>query len=101
MTAAMAESPFSPEAVAAVTRHMNDDHAADNVVICRVLGRRPDVTGATMTGMDERGIEFRVDVGDGEAVVRIPWITVPTTRADVRTEVVNLYQAATDGPGPG
>jgi len=94
MTAARAEGPFSPEAVAAVTRHMNDDHAADNLVICRVLGHQPDATRATMTGMDRTGIVFEVVVDGRAREVHIPWATVPATRADVRTEVVRLYQRA-------
>jgi putative heme iron utilization protein len=95
----MAEGPFAPEVVAAVTRHMNGDHAADNLSMCRVLGHQPDATHATMTGMDPDGIVFRVAVDGRELEVRIAWETTPVTRADVRTEVVQLYRRATGDPG--
>ena len=94
MTAAMAEGPFSPEVIAAVARHMNDDHAADNLLICQVLGHLPTATAATMTRMDVDGIVFTVVVDKGERDVRIPWETTPQARADVRTEVVRMHDRA-------
>jgi putative heme iron utilization protein len=95
----MAESPYSAPAVAAITRHMNDDHAADNVVICRVLGGQPDATVATMTDMDPDGIAFTVVV-DGRSIdVRVPWGTAPVTRGDVRTEMVRMYEQASGALG--
>uniref|UniRef100_UPI002594DDC9 DUF2470 domain-containing protein n=1 Tax=uncultured Gordonia sp. TaxID=198437 RepID=UPI002594DDC9 len=43
---------FSPDVVAAVLAHMNDDHADDSLLICRALGGRPDAVAARMTGFD-------------------------------------------------
>jgi putative heme iron utilization protein len=91
---AMAESPYSADAVAAIRRHMNDDHAADNVVICRVLGGQPDATDATMTDMDPEGIAFTVVVDGRDVDAQVPWGTPPVTRGDVRTEVVRMYEQA-------
>ena len=48
--------PFAPEVVAAIARHMNEDHSADSVLICRALGGQPGTTAATMTGLDAAGI---------------------------------------------
>ena len=58
-------NPFDDEVVAAVLRHMNEDHAEDSVLICRAFGGRPDATSATMTGLDATGGEFRVDGPEG------------------------------------
>ncbi|MGE3622159.1 MAG: DUF2470 domain-containing protein [Acidimicrobiia bacterium] len=86
--------PFGPDVVAAVARHMNDDHAEDNVLIVRALGAVPDATAATMTGMDGAAIEFEAVV-EGRAVpVRIPWSHPLTERAEVRGEVARMYQDA-------
>jgi putative heme iron utilization protein len=48
----MTMSPFGAEAVAQIARHMNDDHADDNVLIVRALGGQPEATAARMSGMD-------------------------------------------------
>ncbi len=87
----MAESWVTTEVVAAVARHMNDDHAADNIVICQVAGGRPDTTAAVMTGLDPDGIDFTATTPDGEVAVRVPFGRRLAERAEVRTEVARLY----------
>ncbi|GAB3237527.1 hypothetical protein GCM10027447_36720 [Glycomyces halotolerans] len=86
--------PFGEEAVAAICRHMNVDHAEDTLVICRAAGGRPEATAARMTGLDGDGGDFAVTVPGGEAAVRIPWSRRLTERAEVRTEVVRLFTAS-------
>jgi putative heme iron utilization protein len=88
------QDPFSPEVVTAVMRHMNDDHAADGLIICRALGGQPAATRATMTGMDQEGASFVVAVDGHDVPVRIPWGEPITTRAQIRREVVRWYQEA-------
>ncbi|SFK31532.1 Protein of unknown function [Streptosporangium canum] len=87
-------SPFTPEVVNAIKRHMNDDHGDDALLICKGLGGQPEATGATTTGVDAEAIEFAAVVGGQDVVVRVPWGTTLTERAQVRTEVVRLYQEA-------
>jgi hypothetical protein len=98
-----APSPFSADVVAAIARHMNDDHAADNVTICRGLGGQPACTAATMTGMTPDGIVFTatVDTDDGEDQVEVvvPWAEPITERAQVRTEVVRMHTDASAALG--
>ncbi|SDI36038.1 Protein of unknown function [Sinosporangium album] len=89
-------NPFTPDVVEAVKRHMNDDHAADALLICRALGGRPEATSATTTGVDAEGIDFRVTVADGEVPVRVPWGETLTERAQVRMAVVRLYKESCD-----
>ena len=84
--------PFpTPDVVAAVMAHMNDDHAEDCVVICRVLGGRPSTTAARMTGMDAAAIELLAEGPDGFEAVRVPFSTTLTERAQVRAEVARMY----------
>lgn len=40
----MSQNPFGPDVIAAISRHMNDDHATDALVIVRGLGDTPDAT---------------------------------------------------------
>ncbi len=87
-------SPFSPEVVTAISRHMNDDHAEDNVTICRGLGGQPDTRAAVMTGMTPEGIEFAATVDGAPTPVVIPWAEPITERAQVRMEVVRMHTEA-------
>ncbi|MEO3854666.1 DUF2470 domain-containing protein [Acrocarpospora sp. B8E8] len=83
-------NPFTDEAIAAIKRHMNDDHAADALLIVRALGGRPNATKAITTNVDGEAIYFEAD-GDE---IRVPWSTTLTERAQVRAEVVKLYEQA-------
>jgi putative heme iron utilization protein len=86
---------FGPGVVAAVCRHMNDDHPADSLLICRTLGGHPDATAARMTGLDAVGADFTVTLpGGGVARVRLPWSTTLTERPQIRAEVVRMYVEA-------
>lgn len=87
----MTEHPFTPDVVLAVRRHMNTDHVGDCLVIVRGLGRRPDATAATMSGMDADGMDFEAIVDGAPAVVRVPFLTRLTERRQVRAEAVRMY----------
>lgn len=86
---------FTPDVVTAILRHMNDDHAADSLAIVRAHGGPPDAVAARMTGLDATGGDFTAALpGGAEVPVRIPWSHPLTERAEVRTEVVRLYEEA-------
>jgi putative heme iron utilization protein len=84
----------TPDVVAAISRHMNEDHADDSVLICRSLGGQPSTTAATMTGMDADGIDFTATTDGGEVAVRVPFAETLTERPQVRAEVVRMYHDA-------
>jgi putative heme iron utilization protein len=84
--------PFTPDVVAQIMHHMNVDHAGDSVLICRALGGQPEAESAEMSGMDDAGIDFRAHVSGRDVDVRIPWSQRLTERAQVRVEVVRMYQ---------
>ncbi|WP_309238697.1 DUF2470 domain-containing protein [Actinoplanes aureus] len=84
--------PFPPEVVAQIARHMNEDHADDNVLIVRAFGGVPAATTARMSGMDAEALEFAVAVDGIETPVRVPFRERLTDRGQVRAEVVRLYQ---------
>jgi putative heme iron utilization protein len=97
----MPETPaptFPSDVVDAICRHMNDDHAED----CRTMVRGLagiDATAATMTGLDGDHAFLRAETADGPVEVSLPWSERLTERAQVRVEVVAMYQQAAQALG--
>lgn len=87
---------FDDDVVAAVLRHMNDDHADDNLLIARAFAPDADPLAASMTGLDGTGGEWVAELASGESLtLRIPWPSGPiSARPEVRREVVALYDDA-------
>jgi hypothetical protein len=84
---------FDDAALTGVLRHMNGDHAEDNLLIVRAFSPESEIIAATMIGFDGDGGDWRAQplTGD-EFVVRVPWPGGPITeRAEVRREIVALY----------
>ena len=86
--------PFPPDVVAEIARHMNDDHAADNVLIVRALGGVPTATAARMSGLDADAMEFTAVVDGAEVPVRVPFSEPLTERRQVRAEAVRMHHEA-------
>ena len=89
---------FSPEIVQAILGHMNGEHAKDNLVIVRAFSEDEPIE-ARMVDFDENGgvWEYSTDASEGE--LRIPWSTTISDRADVRREIVALYDRAAERLG--
>ena len=85
---------FEPEVVAQVARHMNDDHADDNVLIVRGLAGVDKATAARMSGLDADGMDFAAAVNGVEVPIRIPFRERLTERRQIRAEAVRMYQEA-------
>ena len=83
---------FLPEESAAILRHMNGDHAEDSILMVRALGGQPAATAASVAGVDKEGIDFTATVNGEQQTVRIPWGRTLSARAEVRGEVVRMYQ---------
>lgn len=83
---------FSPDVVAAILRHMNDDHRDDNLLIVRAFVDGTAVS-AEMVDLDGDGGEWRFTTGSGStADTTIPWPAGPIAeRMAVRREIVALY----------
>jgi putative heme iron utilization protein len=85
---------FTPEVVAAVMAHMNDDHADDALLIVRGLGAVAGATSARMSGMDADGIDFSAETDGGHVPVRVRFSGPVTERPQIRREVVGMYERA-------
>lgn len=85
---------FSPQVVDAVLAHMNDDHTDDSLLIVRAFAL-PDATAAVMSGLDAEAGVFTATAEGQPHEVRVPWPAGRITeRAEIRREVVALYDAA-------
>lgn len=87
---------FDANVVAGVLRHMNTDHAHDNLLIARAFSPGLDVVSSTMTGIDGDGGTWLVTLPAGdEREVRVPWPGGSISeRPEVRREIVALYDEA-------
>ncbi len=93
-------APLLPaDAVDAICRHMNSDHADDSLLIVRALGGRPTAQQASMSGLDAEAAVFEAVVDGVTETVRVPWSEPVTERAQVRAEVVQMYQRACSASG--
>jgi putative heme iron utilization protein len=85
---------FPPDVVRAVTGHLNDDHAADMLLICRVYGGVPAATAARVVAVDGAGLDLVAMVAGQEHAVRVAFTAPADERADLRREVIRLHDAA-------
>lgn len=93
-TASPADSAFGTDIVAAVLHHMNDDHVADNLLIARAFGNR-DADAAHMVHVDGLAGHWVYTVGDSpEQSLRVAWSQPISERAEIRREIVVLYDRA-------
>ena len=97
---------FDPSIVAAVLHHMNDDHADDNLLIARAVGDR-GATVARMVDLDGDAGHWLYSVesadtananangeGAGDTALRVEWSAPISERAEIRREIVVLYDRA-------
>ena len=86
---------FPPDAVAAICRHMDEDHPEDALLIVRALGGVPDATAVRTVGVDGAGLRMAATRPDGaEVEVDVAFAAPVTERPQVRTAVVELYERA-------
>jgi hypothetical protein len=89
---------FPDDIVAAVLHHMNDDHPDDCLLIARAFGH-PDATASTMSTLDGHGGTWVYTVNDEQRDVVVPWTAEISERAEIRREIVVLYDRACERLG--
>ncbi|MBL3685635.1 DUF2470 domain-containing protein [Leucobacter zeae] len=85
--------------VAGVTKHMNDDHTADNLLIAKAFGY-PSASASRMVGVSVDGGAWAVTDPEGEHELSVAWPggTI-SERPEIRREVVALYRVACERLG--
>lgn len=84
---------FDEQTVTAVLKHMNEDHAEDNLLIARAFGDL-SADSSVMTGLDGSAGTWSYTVNGATQHLSAPWSTTISTRAEIRRAVVVLYNAA-------
>nr|WP_201470687.1 DUF2470 domain-containing protein [Microbacterium hydrocarbonoxydans] len=92
---------FEDEVVSAILRHMNGDHADDNLLIARAFApERDEITDAVMTGLDGDAGVWHVTREGVVSELRVEWPGgAISERPAVRREVVALYDLACERLG--
>ncbi|MET4782862.1 DUF2470 domain-containing protein [Glaciihabitans sp. UYNi722] len=89
---------FPDDVVSAVLTHMNSDHRDDNLLIVRAFADA-SADAATMVSLDGAGGYWTyAAVGETRALT-LPWSVAITERAEIRREIVVLYEAACERLG--
>lgn len=84
---------FSSDVISAVLRHTNGDHQDDNHLIARAFGH-PDAVDAVMNGLDDTGGVWNYTLDGVVTRLDVPWSGQISERAEIRREVVVVYDAA-------
>lgn len=86
--------PVPPDVVAAVCRHLDDDHADDTLLIARPLGGVPTATAVRAEVVDVAGLHLVATVDGVEQPVHVPFLEPAFGRPQIRTAVVALHERA-------
>ncbi len=86
--------PFGQDVIAAVCRHMNEDHSNDSLLICRMLGGMPRATEARAVSVDAQAMHFTATVAGVPTRVAVRFAEPVSERPQIRLAVVELYERA-------
>ena len=89
---------FPDYIVAAVLSHMNSDHRDDNLLIAKAFADA-SADAATMVSFDGAGGQWSYTIGGSVHTLALPWSVPITERAEIRREIVALYESACERLG--
>jgi putative heme iron utilization protein len=85
---------LTPEVVAQICTHMNDDHADSLALYAKVFGKCERVAAARLRMFDANGMDLDVDTGDGERRARIAFDHVVLDADDARMTLIAMAREA-------
>jgi putative heme iron utilization protein len=88
------QSALTPEAAAAICRHMNEDHVAEIAGYARTFGGVADAGTAEMISIDAQGMELGVETPGGRIVTRIAFDHVLADSGDARDTLIAMARQA-------
>jgi putative heme iron utilization protein len=84
---------LTPDALAGMAHHMNDDHADAVVAYARHYGDRSDVSAAKIVAMDPLGITLEVEPAGTAAHLRTPFDHEIVDTDDGRATLIAMLRA--------
>ncbi len=88
------ERSLSPDAAAAICKHMNDDHADAVAQYARIFGKIDDVRAAELLSLDEEAMHLAIDTGAERVTTRIAFDHVLRDTDDARTTLIAMARHA-------
>ena len=85
---------LTPQVVAEICQHMNDDHADSVATYARVFGGCTGVRSARIAKLDAEGMELDVDTDERSATVHIAFDHALQDVGDARRTLVAMAQRA-------
>jgi heme iron utilization protein len=95
MTTTDSTNLLSPEARARILGHMNEDHADSVLAYAKHFGGRLSATAATLSDLDQDGMDLLVTEPAGQSPLRIQFKTTLASAADAHHVLVAMSKEAT------
>jgi putative heme iron utilization protein len=89
--------PLTPDVIAQICEHMNDDHSDSLVLYAKVFGKCDGALGARLRAFDADGIDLDVETGDGERRTRILFDHAVQDADDARVTLIAMAREAALG----
>ena len=85
---------FPAETATAIIQQLNEEHAAEALLVAQTQGEQAQASAAVTTAVDWTGITFAVTTEGQTQPVRVPWPAPIVQRADIRRQLLELYHEA-------
>jgi putative heme iron utilization protein len=85
-------SALTPEAIARICEHMNDDHADAVARYAIVYGKCADALGARIDAFDSRGMDLDVTTAEGNRMIHVAFDREITDAQDARATLIAMAQ---------
>jgi len=92
-TAAKASETIDPKVSDRICKHMNKDHAAAVLTYAQRYGDQTEATAATLTAIDNAGMDLTAEVDGQSLPIRIPFDHELKDAADAHTTLVAMLRA--------
>lgn len=84
---------ITPQVSDRICKHMNKDHAAAVLKYAHKYGNQADATAATLTAIDEKGMDLAAEVHGQTLPVRVVFDHELKDAADAHTTLVDMLKA--------
>jgi len=84
------DASLTPETIATICEHMNDDHGEAILHYARAHAGIADAQSATMTGMDASGMDLAVLTADGVQAVHVAFDHTLIDSDDARQTLIRM-----------